>query len=544
MWEDRKQNSFCSLTAHFIGEDFKLDRVTPAIKYFGIARHRSVNIAAALTEEIEKVKGDAGIYIVLVSDSTSNMVKTRELLKEKKVIDMEIGCSLHKIQNDIKDAIKATAGVKKTMAKAKKLIKFIRKSNPAANRLKTACSKSGHRHKRLKSCIDIRWNSEYDAFERLLYHQECLEDMDRSRDLDKISSQVLNRNDWRILQAVVEILKPVKISTKILETESEPSINRVAECLYDLDEGLKAKIENTETPSWARALAKNLKKSLVKRFPSYGLTERLFGYGNFLDPHLKGIHLEKEKLMNAVTSSMKGMICKFDVPQEKEDENKNKPVDIEEENLSATEKLLKKKRDPLSNVFDEEESAGASAAKKEIDVYMKLPLCTRKDDVLQWWADHSNILPRLSILARWILSVPAGTASSEHLFSIGGLFDTIRRGNMNTETFELLTLLKTNKKALDKFGVDVHGDSCEEDSHDENDNNEEGDAEMEEEELLNCDDERNDSSSEEEYDSEEEGERDSGEEEGGKDSAEEEGDKDSAEEEGDKAEEEEDMSTD
>ena len=56
MWEDRKQNSFCSFTAHFLGEDFKLDRITPTIKYFGTARHRSVNIAAALTEEIEKVK--------------------------------------------------------------------------------------------------------------------------------------------------------------------------------------------------------------------------------------------------------------------------------------------------------------------------------------------------------------------------------------------------------------------------------------------------------------------------------------------------------
>ena len=421
MWEDRKQNSFCSLTVHLIGEDFKLDRITPAIKYFGTARHRSVNIAATLTEEIEKVKAYAGISTVLVSDSTANMVKTKELLKERDVIDMEIGCSLHRIQNAIKDSNKATAGVKKTMTKAKKLIKFIRKSNPTANRLKTACSKTGHRHKKLKTCIDIRWNSEYDAFERLLYHQECLEDMDRSRDLDSISSQVLNRDQWRILQAFVDILKPVKIATKILETESEPSINRVAECLYDLDEGLKAKIENGGTPRLAKTYAKNLKNSLVKRFPAYGLNERLFGYGNFLDPHLKGIHVEKEKLMNAVTESVKGMISKFDVPEEIADRNEENTLEFDEVAMSATEKLLKKKRDPLSNVF-EVESVGDRAAQEEIDVFKKLPSCGRKDDVLKWWAEHSNILPRLSILARWILAVPAGTASSERLFSIAGLF--------------------------------------------------------------------------------------------------------------------------
>ena len=75
-----------------------------------------------------------------------------------------------------------------------------------------------------------------------------------------------------------------------------------------------------------------------------------------------------------------------------------------------------------------------------------------------------NILPRLSILARWILAVPAGTASSERLFSIAGLFDTIRRGNMNTE------LLKSNTKAIEKFSADLLGDSSEDDVEDVNQN--------------------------------------------------------------------------
>ena len=33
MWEDRKQNLFCSITAYFAGEDFKLRRIVPAIKF-------------------------------------------------------------------------------------------------------------------------------------------------------------------------------------------------------------------------------------------------------------------------------------------------------------------------------------------------------------------------------------------------------------------------------------------------------------------------------------------------------------------------------
>ena len=153
--------------------------------------------------------------------------------------------------------------------------------------------------------------------------------------------------------------------------------------------------------------------------------------------------------------------------------------------MSTTEKLLKKKRDPLSNVFD------------EMDVFKKLPSCGMKDDVLKWWAEHSNILPRLSVLARWILAVPAGTASSERLFSIAGLFDT--------ETFELLTLLKSNKKAIDKFSADLLEDSSDDDDQDVNQNidSDPKDPSDEEEESLTFDEEMSDSSSEEESDEEE-----------------------------------------
>ena len=465
MWEDRKGNSYCSLTAHFIGSDFKMVRVTPAIKYFGTARHKSENIAAVLTEEIQSVKGDTNMPIVLVSDSTSNMVKMRELLKEAKVIDVELGCTLHKMQNAIKDTNKETKGVKKAAGKAKKLVKFLRKSRVANNQLKKACSKAGHAYKKLKTCTDIRWNSEYDSFERLLYHQECIEELDRSRHLDKVSSSVLNREEWRQLAAVVDILKPVKISTKILEAELEPTINRVTECLYELDEGLKEKINSDETPRNAKAYAKNLKKNLRNRFPAFGLHERLFGYGNFLDPHLKGIHLEHESLMDPVTESVEKMISKYDVEDEQLNEDNNNSEEIlDEQPMTATQKLMLKKRNPVSNVFDlvEDETAGEKAAREEIDVYKKLPSCDRSDDVLSWWDRHSNLLPRLCILAKEILCIPAASAASERLFSIGGLFDTPKRGNMDTETLELLTLLKTNKRAFEKYGVDKFGDASDE----------------------------------------------------------------------------------
>ena len=458
MWDDRKQNSYCSLTAHFIGTDFKLVRVTPAIKYFGNARHKSENIAEALREEIESVKAGADVPTVLVSDSTANMVKMRELLKEADIINEELGCANHTAQNAIKDTMKETEGMKVTLTKSKRLVKHFRKSSLATNRLKTACAKTGHKYKKIKTCIEIRWNSEYDCLERMLYHQECIEEMDRNKQLEKVSDSVLSRAEWRLVEAAVDILKPVKITTKILESEMEPTMNRLAECLFEMDEMLKEKIKDVGTPKKSKDFAKNLQKNLKARFPNYGLCDSVVAYANFLDPHLKGIHVEQVGMMTELIEKVKDAGSKVDVDGEVNNvENNNIDSEEEGQTLTATQKLIKKKRNPVSNVFDVDGDANANtkAIEHEIEVYKKLPSCSRKDDVLDWWKVHENILPRLSILARQILAIPAATGSSERLFSISGLFDTVRRGSLNTETLEILTLLKANRKVIEKFGQDI-----------------------------------------------------------------------------------------
>ena len=492
MWEDRKQNSFCSVTAHFTGEDFKLKRIVPAIKFFGTGRHTSENIAEVLKEEIKQIKGSDDLNICLVSDSAAPMVKMRDILKERGVIDQAFGCTLHTIQNAIKDANKSTKGVAITMTKAKKIIKHVRKSNLAANRLQKACSKAGHKCLKLKKCIDIRWNSEYFAFERLLYHQECFEMMDRNQELEKISKHILNRNNWRILKALVQILEPVKVVTKILESQSEPTINRVVECLFDIDEGLKEKIDDPENPAVTKAYAKNLQKHLRARFPNFGLDMKIVLLANFLDPHLRGIHIEQKGLMGEAKAAVKTLIKAYDVPNEIE---AHENIADSTESMSATQRLLvsRKESRPTDSVFDEglEQTSGEKAADAEISLYLTLPYCTRNVSVLAWWSDNEKRLPRLSILARWILCIPAGSAASEQLFSMAGLFDTVRRGKLNTETFELLTLQKVNQEIMESEDLsDVIESEDENENHIDDPNEDAADA---------MDDSAKDSTDEDDY---------------------------------------------
>ena len=235
--------------------------------------------------------------------------------------------------------------------------------------------------------------------------------MDRNQELEKISKFILNRDDWRILKVLVDILEPVKVLTNTLETQSKPSINRVAEGLFDIDEGLRRNLEDPAIPAVTKAYARNLKKHLIARFPNYGLDEKFVLFGNFLDPHLRGIHIEQKGLMAGAKAGVKTLIKAYNVSEEN---GENESDDGSSDNMSATQRLLmsRKERQPASSIFDEQTS-GEKVADAEISLYMMLPYCTRNVDVLSWWSENRKRLPRLSILARWILCIPAGSAAGE-----------------------------------------------------------------------------------------------------------------------------------
>ena len=56
MLEDRKQKSFCSITAHFAGKDCKLRRIVPAIKFLSTGGHTSKNIADVVERKSSRLK--------------------------------------------------------------------------------------------------------------------------------------------------------------------------------------------------------------------------------------------------------------------------------------------------------------------------------------------------------------------------------------------------------------------------------------------------------------------------------------------------------
>ena len=111
----------------------------------------------------------------------------------------------------------------------------------------------------------------------------------------------------------------------------------------------------------------------------------------------------------------KGIISTYEGKKEAEDDES--VVSDVNENLTPTKKHLRKKT-PAQN--QEVKYKSVIAVEKEIETYRNHPPSPQDQSVLLWWKSHQDILPRLSVLASYILAIPASSSASERLFSIAG----------------------------------------------------------------------------------------------------------------------------
>ena len=235
-------------------------------------------------------------------------------MERSDAITESLNCANHKIHNTVKECNKKSEGMKIALEKAKRLVKHFKKSTVAANNIKAACAKTDHVSLKMMPAMKVRWNSVHDSVERLLNHEECVCYMDRHDQLQNVSQHIPDRNEWKLLGSMVEVLKPVKSVTKVFESESKPTINKVVENIFDLVEILKEEAVLDSNPAVTKTYAKSLEKYLIKRFPQFGLKDDAVALGNLLDPGLKGVHLKLNNSFEKVTKLAVKRI--FDYEQE------------------------------------------------------------------------------------------------------------------------------------------------------------------------------------------------------------------------------------
>ena len=418
MWRSRALDSYMALTAHFINKQMKLVKIVPFVEYFGQNRHTGCNIMLFM-DQFMKAIGMDGDHITktVVCDNASN---NKVMLRISSGFQ-EYYCNIHTMQLAINEVFQLSViaiKVDEVMDKCKKLAKFVRRSEANKNQLKNACKETGINFSMPKLPNDTRWNSKEANVATTIKLKSALQWITQTDTSLRWSDVIPNAAEFTILESLVEILERVKVANKIWEGDLNPTIQTVITELYNIKDTLKKKMRNRER--YISVFARELNNLIEQRFPKCGSQNTLNCLAHFLDPEYKGVILKQFGVYNKTKEDLKKIGAKY------EDVDPPPPPVVEavrsnsaeNDNLSAAQRL--KLQETVPGGGETTRANNVTSIELELEKYesMNIPSC---NNLLLFWRDHSSVFPILTNIAREIFAIPASSASSERVFSVGTL---------------------------------------------------------------------------------------------------------------------------
>ena len=232
------------------------------------------------------------------------------------------------------------------------------------------------------------------------------------------------------------MLKPVKDTIKVWETETEPTMQTVIQQLYSLHENIETFIKDKQNTRYGIGFARELKKQIEVRFPETGTKNKLRWFVNFLAPQYKRIHLEAIGKLYMTKEDIKREVNRlYDNVNDELDLNEGFIEDYTEDNppLSPTSQLRKQMARNRKTFTEDQIDHRLSPIDKWIRRYESFSIAPKDVDILMWWKNHENVLPLLSQIARKILTLPASSAKSERVLSCGWNFVTAKRNRTGSK---------------------------------------------------------------------------------------------------------------
>jgi hypothetical protein len=357
-------------------------------------------------------------------------------------------CSIHTLELSVKDTFKKTPGMKSVLKKTKALGKFTHQSTVATTELKKEAEKEGIKFKKIANPPNTRWSGRYTNLSSVLYLKKPLQSLAASN--ENWSEHALTAGQWKLVEGAVKMLKPVKDTIKVWETETEPTMQTVIEQLYTLHENINTFIKDEGNTTYGIGFAKELKTQIEKRFPNKGADDGIRRMANYLNPHLKGLHLEDMELIEETKKDIEEEVKKMDKSQE--EENVEEEVDVEDSTpLSPNSKLRKKMQSKQQRNSTQFRGQLKTPLQKEFQLYMNYSYSKKGLSILNWWRRFDKLLPLLSKVAKRVFSIPASSSKSERVFSCGGNFVSKKRNKLAPKKVEDLIIIKENKARIKAF---------------------------------------------------------------------------------------------
>ena len=468
---------YCSLCIQYIKDDFTLCSVS-----VGTFEYKGRHTAIALYDSCE---GEGGLVDqwklnkfnrVYTTDSFSSNVAA---FKDHDNIAW-VPCMAHVIHNVVKHGIEKCNDVFDLHTKMRKVLAYCHKSPAHMHLIKENARWLGLPELNLKSECPTRWNSFLKCGQRMVKISEPLNAAMKQAGKPEL---VLSQLDLMLLKDLIAELELFEDVTNLLCSNTQYTFNSywpmkvlIERTLAD-DVNEEVTINHIKIKEFRGIMASHFKKFILSE-----TTERLAKTAALLDP-VNMIQVQEEELIPFADHIVQ--IINNDIPQGCETETQmvgpsqdlvNLDINLTRASGSGDVSPQKPKSryalllNPRYNVNAKKQkkthhqpkvhSSLKEIVTAEVMSYHGFVVFTSKQifnqvdkgfNVSKWWAQHHEKYPKLALVVKNLLAIPATSANCERAFSSLTDIVTKKRNRLQGQTTEKLTFCKHNLNLIPDY---------------------------------------------------------------------------------------------
>lgn len=443
IWTSNQMESYMTVTAHFISNNWLLHSFVLETKELGVS-HTAANIGERLSEVMADFRIPAEKRVAIVHDNAANIVLCAEQLSRNPSWGKVQGvrCAGHTLQLCINAALKKDP-VCRVVAAARRLVGHFKKSAKATVALADKQKQQNVVEHKLIQDVSTRWNSTQCMLERLLEQRwpvtAVLSDPNTTqrsdRDLDLTAVQ------WRIAEDIVSVLKPMVTLTELLSQDDNVSLSATLPMLINMKR--RHLLLREDDSAAATAMKNTLREEIDKRWELNGeLQTSIYIKAAVLDPRFKSLSfMEEEKRDEAYTTvfELAESLTPAEEPAQRPlDEDDNEPMPLQK----------KRKQDEISMLMGTDEEQQAEEQNSEMKRYLEDKTKVESGGPLAWWQRNEERYPKLARAAMRVHSIPSTSTSSERIFSKAGFIVSKTRSSLLPDNVDKLVFLSHNLRKL------------------------------------------------------------------------------------------------
>ncbi|XP_055997965.1 E3 SUMO-protein ligase ZBED1-like [Ostrea edulis] len=427
--------------------------------------HTSENIANSLQKTQLQWKLPQPIA---TSDNAANEVKAYENLGWSR-----FGCYGHRINLIVKHSL-LVKEVDRILGKSRKLATFFHKSSSVTEMLlskqKLLLNQEQVGHKLI---IDVatRWNSTLYMLQRLVEQTPVLMALANDPDLSKTASNTLKNcvfsfQELSIVEKFVKLLSPFEKATTILCADKYPTMHKVLPVITKL-------LRIVELNDEDLPVIKHIKQQMQLEMDKRAVSEDISVIACMMNPFTKDLNfapndrdrarmllremvsvldvnpvqVKQEKVDDKIVPALPSLPSMNSQPEEQVSPDGGSEPDTQPR---KTKKLKSADTDDWLDdivITGETKEPTENIAYLEVERFFGSKLIDEDQNltVLEWWKKN-EIFPRIALIAKKYLCVPASSVSSERVFSLAGEIVNKKPNRLHHSHVGLLIFFNKNFK--------------------------------------------------------------------------------------------------